>query len=81
MAEQPDLVHDAGVLISYSAVLKEINNRRASYIDRILRGAKPADLPIEQPTQFELVINLRTAKMLGIVVPQAILARADDVIR
>lgn len=81
MAEQPELVREGSALISYSVLLPEIDRRRSSYVDRILRGAKPRDLPIEQPTQFEMVINLKTAGALGITVPQSLLLRADEVIR
>ena len=71
----------AGALVCYADTVAELNNRFAAFIDRILRGAKPADLPIEQPTKFELIFNLRTAKALGITVPQTLLLRADEVIR
>ena len=72
---------EAGALLSYYFNLMELRRRGAAYIDKILRGAKPADLPIEQPTQFELGINLRTAKALGIAVPHTLLSRADEVIQ
>jgi putative ABC transport system substrate-binding protein len=72
---------DAGGLMAYSVDAAAVFRRSAEYVDRILRGAKPAELPIEQPTQFKLVVNLRTAKSLGIRIPETILVRADDVIR
>jgi putative ABC transport system substrate-binding protein len=80
MFEYAFLVHDGG-LISYGADMDDLYRRVAFYVDRVLKGAKPGDMPIEQPTRLLLVVNLRTAAALGLTLPAALVARADEVVR
>jgi putative ABC transport system substrate-binding protein len=78
--EWPSMAEDGGMM-AYGPTLAELDGRAATFVDRILKGAKPGNLPVEQPTKFELVINLKAAKALGLIIPQALLVRADRVIQ
>ena len=80
MSYQKEFVEDGG-LVSYGMSYTDLFRRAATYVDKLLKGAKPADLPVEQPTKFELAINLKTAKTLGLTIPQSIRQRADHVIQ
>jgi putative ABC transport system substrate-binding protein len=74
------LFRDRGATLSYGPSPQENYRRAAAYVDKILRGAKPGDIPVEQPTKFELVVNLKAAKALGLTIPQSLLLRADQII-
>jgi putative ABC transport system substrate-binding protein len=72
---------EAGGLIAYGPSLEDLYRRAAVYVDKILKGTKPADLPVEQPTKFEFIVNLKAAKQIGLTIPQSVLYRADKVIK
>jgi putative tryptophan/tyrosine transport system substrate-binding protein len=80
MYHRADYVEDGG-LMTYGVSLLDLDRRAATYVDKILKGSKPADLPVEQPKKFELIINLKAAKQIGLTIPPNVLARADRVIR
>ena len=80
MYPHSEFLNDSG-LMSYGTYYPDLNRRAATYVDKILKGAKPAELPVEQPTKFELVINLKAAKQIGVTIPPQVLMEADKVIK